>query len=313
MLAGALRSLTRLDVDRTTNWEVLVVDNASTDETPHVVAALQRDATLPLRYVCEPRQGVSHARNRGIQESTSPWLAFFADDQVADSHWLQSLLAMARDKQTRCVGGAVRLRPDSFEAEVVSPVYQRMLLQSGRGIRPYRFTLKRAPGTGNLLIHRSVFDQVGLFNSGLREASEDSELYARMHGAGIEGCYAPDAVVHHLVPSYRLTPRYQRWRSLRQGWSLARRDYDRWGWSGSVALAAARVAHALLVHAPQLLAALTTRRHDLALEMRCGFWKTEGYLRGVLRNAAPGVFPQNEFYAQLDFRSERTMFLGETS
>src|SRR5688572_12728930 len=88
MLRNALISLLKLETEAQFRFEVLVVDNNSTDHTAEVVAQLAQDASAPLRYVREVRQGHASARNRGIQEARGDWIASFDDDQLADARWL---------------------------------------------------------------------------------------------------------------------------------------------------------------------------------------------------------------------------------
>src|SRR4029077_11473095 len=80
-----------------------------------------------------------------------------------------------------------------------------------------RYNRKRAPGCGNLLIQKSVFDEVGGFDESLVEAGEDADLYRRMFSAGIEAWYTPKAISYHVIPAYRLKDNYLRWKSLRNG------------------------------------------------------------------------------------------------
>src|SRR5438445_13898566 len=80
-LRGALASLSELAKTNFT-YEIVVIDNGSTDHTPQVVAAAAVEAKHPLRGVSEPEKGIVPARNRGIRESRGRWIAFFDDDQL---------------------------------------------------------------------------------------------------------------------------------------------------------------------------------------------------------------------------------------
>jgi glycosyltransferase involved in cell wall biosynthesis len=76
-LDTALRSLTAC-ATADLNWELLVIDNGSTDQTA-LVAASYHDR-LPIRTILEPTAGLSHARNRGVAEATGEWLVWLDDD-----------------------------------------------------------------------------------------------------------------------------------------------------------------------------------------------------------------------------------------
>ncbi|CAN5913639.1 hypothetical protein BH11GEM2_BH11GEM2_20650 [soil metagenome] len=90
-LARALESLCGLRVPDATSWEGLVVDNASTDATSHVVArSVDR---LPVRMALESQPGLSHARNRAVAEARGDYILWIDDDAVPHADWLAAYLA----------------------------------------------------------------------------------------------------------------------------------------------------------------------------------------------------------------------------
>jgi glycosyltransferase involved in cell wall biosynthesis len=307
LLRAALASLQALEADGF-RYEIVVVDNASTDDTGSVIAEAARHSAVSLRGVREPRPGVACARNRGIREAVGPWIAFFDDDQVADRRWLRELLGWARARGARCVGGANRLLfPDGAPA-YLSPVCRQLLSESVGRARPHRYSRRSGPGAGNVLLHRSVFDEVGGYDEGLREAGEDADLYRRIYAARIESWYTPQAVSYHVVPAYRLRPSYLRWKSLRNGGIVARRNHQEWGRAMFSLVLLARLGQALLLHLPRLLAARLLRHPGKVLGARCRLWRCEGYARLALKLLAPRLFPQRSFFSGLDFRAERALF-----
>ena len=86
LLVGALESFKGLRIPPQWEWEILVVDNNSTDETARVVERFS--ALLPIRYSFEARQGLSHARNRASREARGELVVFTDDDVLADPNWL---------------------------------------------------------------------------------------------------------------------------------------------------------------------------------------------------------------------------------
>lgn len=307
-LRDVLDCLLKLRTDGAFTYEIVVVDNASTDDTPQIVADVIREAPLPMRYLRESHPGPSAARNRGIAAARGTWLAFIDDDELADPNWLFELLRMAEHKRVRVVGGAVRLVLSEATSSVVPPALESILVPGGHRESACHFTPRYALNSGNQLLARSVFDEIGVYAESWTEGGEDTELFTRIQAAGIEAWYTPTAVVRHLVPSYRLTPGYLQWLSLRQGWTRARQDLERHGWLRAGTLAALRAAHAGCLLIPWA-AAKALRRPDRALRRRCQLWRTQGYLRGVLRGIAPVWFPQHQFLSRLDFRSERQQFV----
>jgi glycosyltransferase involved in cell wall biosynthesis len=306
MLRDTLASLDMLQTDGRFAYEVVVVDNASTDSTPEVIADVARSFTVPLRGVREEQAGVASARNRGIKEAHGTWIAFFDDDQVADPSWLKELLAQAQQKGARCVGGSIRLR---LPAEVpLPPSPCRALLGERVTPRAARYSRRWAPGAGNLLLHRTVFDQIGLFNDDLREAGEDADLFRRLLAAKIEAWYAPEAFGYHVIPAYRLTPEYLRWKALLYGGHIARRNQHERGRVMFLMMLAARLGQSLTVHFPRLLWARLRGAEEQRLGVLCLLWRVEGYVRFALAHLAPRLFAQKAFFSQLEFRGERELF-----
>ena len=88
--------------------EILVVDNNSTDNTRQVVEDFALNADIPIRYIFEPRSGVTFTRNRGALEAKHPFLAYLDDDCTVESSWLAHLLgAFDLHEAVVAVGGHV--------------------------------------------------------------------------------------------------------------------------------------------------------------------------------------------------------------
>ena len=89
-------------------YEVIVVDNNSTDGTAQVLDRLKARYPGRLRTVVERKQGVSHARNAGIAAALAPILAFFDDDVRVAPDWIETIIRVFRDNpDTEVVGGKV--------------------------------------------------------------------------------------------------------------------------------------------------------------------------------------------------------------
>lgn len=308
LLRETLASLANLETDAFC-YEVVVIDNASSDETPEVIAEIGRQYPVPFRSVREANPGVACARNRGIREAQGEWIAFFDDDQVADRRWLAELMALARERQVRCVGGANRLLFPEGEPRGLHPFCRGLLSESAIRPAPHRYSNRHTPGTGNLLVQRSVFDEVGVFNEELREAGEDTDLFRRVYAAGIRAWHTPRAISYHVVPGYRVTEGYLRWKALRNGGHLARRHRQDCSWPAFVAGLTARLGQAALVHLPRLWWARLARDPGRVLGARCRLWRSEGYVRFALQLLAPRLFAQRRFFAGLEFRAERDLFV----
>lgn len=208
MLRDALTSLSQVRVTGDFAAEILVVDNNSPDHTATVVDEVAAASPISIRRVHETQQGVVHARNRGVAEANSEWIAFFDDDQFADENWLVELHDAALSQNAKCVGGSVVLKLPAACDRELSPICQMLLgATAGRDTsREYdhRFT----PGTGNLMVHRDVFATVGVFDPAYHMRGEDTNLFLRALSAGFQSWFTPSAIVHHIIPAERMTDEF---------------------------------------------------------------------------------------------------------
>src|SRR5579863_5617547 len=93
-LRDTLGSVAALTIPSDVAVDCIVIDNASTDDTPRVVEeSAQSTSAFPIRRILEPRQGSSFARNRAIGEARGDFIFFLDDDATADSDWLRAMLS----------------------------------------------------------------------------------------------------------------------------------------------------------------------------------------------------------------------------
>lgn len=203
----------------TGDCEVIVVDNASTDDTPGVVARyLDR---LPLRMMREPQQGISHARNRALDEASGSHLIFIDDDVLVGPGWLQAYRAAFRaHPEAGVFGGPIRARflgkPPAWLVQALPLVASAYAV---RELGPSEFPLEpvppKLPYGANMAFHLAQarqhrFDPVlGRVKKGM-VGGEEIAFMARMLKAGASGWWVPDATVEHLLPGGRQTVRYLR-------------------------------------------------------------------------------------------------------
>ena len=108
LLESTLASLTELAVPADASWELVIVDNGSSDDTAGLVSQWTDKHVLPLRYVHEPNLGLSNARNRAIRERRSDWVLFTDDDVILDRNWLAGFLeSRRRHPMAGAIGGRV--------------------------------------------------------------------------------------------------------------------------------------------------------------------------------------------------------------
>jgi GT2 family glycosyltransferase/peptidoglycan/xylan/chitin deacetylase (PgdA/CDA1 family) len=312
-LRGALESLRCQETAGQFAYEIIVVDNASTDATKAAVTELAANSPVPIKYVHEATPGDAPARNRGINEAAGEWLAFFDDDQFAQPDWLGQLYQAAVKTQAAIVGGAVHLDLSDGQLAEIGPVGRGAL----RELRPYKelhpYVDHMVPGCGNALVSRGVFDAIGKFDAARVTGGSDSDFFRRARSAGLTMWYSPHAVIRHRIPESRLTIDYFRWDALQCHENIAFCDYRHKGRARLALLCMARVGRAALVHLPLLL--LARLRHDSAdiLGLRIRLWQTEAYTRRTLSLLAPRLFPQRKFFAGLEFRKGREVGAAENA
>jgi glycosyltransferase involved in cell wall biosynthesis len=199
-------------------YEIVVVDNNSTDDTAAVVQSVVA-MDHRMRYVFEPKQGLSHGRNTGIALARAPIIAFCDDDvRVADDWIVELKRAFDEHPEIDYVGG--RVLPHWLEpppAWLTSSHWSPLAVQD-YGDQP------RVSGPdhavclvgASLAFRRTVFERVGLFTPALGRikegigSTEDHEMQLRMWREGMGGLYAPSVLALADVTPDRLSKSYHR-------------------------------------------------------------------------------------------------------
>jgi GT2 family glycosyltransferase len=313
MLDNALQSLIVQEIDDGILCEILVVDNASTDNTKRIVEVASKRSSIPIRYIFENRKGVAQARNRGIKESYGNWIAFFDDDQVAEPDWIKELYKYAIKTEAECVGGARRIKVTDGESFKL-PIYCRLLLGETVGReKEERCGRKIFISSGNILIRKKLFDIIGNFDESMEFKGSDLDFFRKVRLAGFEAWYTPKAVVHHVTPSYRLKRDYLERTSLRYGAIFSIRDYREWGLLRTLLVCIGRIGQAIGINMSYFLWALLLRNENEKIKSICILRRTEGYIRQTLKYIAPRLFHQKEFFEKLNFRKERIIYKSKMS
>ncbi len=193
-----LERLALTQVRTGTRWELILVDNGSTDGTAAVVQAFVVPAAFELRYLCELRPGKSHGVNAGIRASRGSIIALTDDDAWVTKGWVQGILDyFHRNPDANCIGGmvrraqpdlaklAIRESPDSLSVDLAT--FSAMSIQ--------------LIGC-NMAVRRSLLERVGLFDTQLgpgtgTRAGEDLDFLYRIVADGSQLHYVPDIVVFH--------------------------------------------------------------------------------------------------------------------
>jgi len=222
LLGETLDSLARSRTNGV-RWDVIVVDNNSTDETRQTVLSRIDQFPVSLRYMFEPRQGKSNALNTGLAASDAAIVAVTDDDVQVDTAWVEaSGRALLDDPSIDYTGGPVL---PIWEQQCPAWLDQRRADLWGTlaildyGSEPFIFeTRRRVPLGANMAVRRALIDRVGGFDPELGRrgnsllGQEQAEFFCRSRAIGARGRYVPAMALHHHVPARRLTHDYfRRW------------------------------------------------------------------------------------------------------
>jgi glycosyltransferase involved in cell wall biosynthesis len=211
-LPKALESVAASVLPDSVDWEVLVVDNNSKDETRAVVENFIRRYPGRFRYLLESQQGLSRARNAGVAEARGDILAFMDDDVTVEPTWLQNLTrSMLNDSQWAGAGGRIVLQwPIPLPAWLIThgPRARHGFPGFDQGNVPKG--LNGPPFGTNMTFRREMFERYGNFRTDLGRcanqlmSNEDTEFGRRLISGGERLRYEPSAVVYHPVPEARI-------------------------------------------------------------------------------------------------------------
>lgn len=273
-LTRALRSLNELDFPRD-QYEVVVVDNNSTDDTKQIAEAARSSMALNLKYVTEKRLSFTVARHTGANAAEGQILAYIDDDVVVSRGWLTAVMDVFEGNETvGIVGGPIH---PIFEAEPPKWI-KKCFPMSGalslldRGSELHETNSAYGP---NFSVRKDVLrlvggfppDTLGVESEGRPNVVEkiyigsgDVGLCGRVRKAGYKVIYAPQALVYHVIPPVRLTKKW--WHSRFAGeacYKAITYQYE---------------------HGEKSAKLLLKSMHSLALAVRTAVFQTTNILRG---------------------------------
>jgi glycosyltransferase involved in cell wall biosynthesis len=198
-------------------YEIILVDNNSTDQTSSECQRFVNDyPEVDFRYIMETKQGLSYARNRGIEESRNETLLFLDDDSYIQENFLSNLQQqLETHPDADAFGGKIIPVFESGETpKWLSKWTYSWVSAIDKGNRVSLFTKGAYPIGANMGVKKSCFDDVGLFNTQLGRnkknlmGGEEKDLFDRIISKGKKVYYFPDTMVHHIIPSSRTTKDY---------------------------------------------------------------------------------------------------------
>lgn len=212
-LAKALQNLAVSIVPENVEWEVLVVDNNSSDQTKAVVQGFSDRYPGRFRYLFEPQQGKSYALNAGICDAQGEILAFVDDDVTVEPEWLQNLTSPLHQGTWAGSGGRILpapgfVPPDWLAVDGPCNLIGALCAYFNPGEAPGE--LKQPPYGANMAFRKEMFQRYGNFRTDLgprpnsEMRSEDTEFVRRLMTAGERLRYVPAATVYHEIHENRV-------------------------------------------------------------------------------------------------------------
>lgn len=178
------------------SWELIVVDNNSSDDTKAVIQKFAVSAPFHVRYLFEGRQGLSHARNRGIAETSSSIIAFTDDDCLVERQWASTIVReFSTDQSLAVLGGRVEPGDPNGQAVGTRTCSDRKQITSFQELFGHMIGC-------NMAFSRKVFEVIGGFDPLLGKgtslgSAEDLDLLYRALKGQFTIVYVPEAVVVH--------------------------------------------------------------------------------------------------------------------
>lgn len=270
-------------------WEFLVIENASTDTTPALLAASGwRPAGMDVRIVHEEKLGLSNARNRALQDARGEYILFMDDDETPDPAWLTAYEQAMREHQPDALGGRIEVffengaRPLWLQDELLGFLGK---LDHGEAC----WLTERATPIfgGNFAFRRSVFERIGNFDARLGRqgtaniGGEDTEIYRRLLEHGCRVRWVPEAIIQHRIQTPKLRRGYFLDLHFRQGRMEGART------RGAGTRIPPLYLYSQVARAYGRALALRLRQgggHSLRLEMNAAYFT--GYLLGWIKGAA---------------------------
>lgn len=227
LLDRTLAGMRELRIPDAASWEVVVVNNNSTDDTDAVIAK-HADA-LPLRRVFEPKPGHSNARNAAIDAAMGDLIVWTDDDVLVDRNWLMEYASAAAVwPQAAFFGGTVTPWFETPPPSWLTRHWQRFaglyaVREFGSAVRP--FAAGEQPFGANMAFRLEAqrafrFDPDRGHTGSTARGGDETDVVKRMTAAGHTGVWVGSAKVQHFIPADRLTKEFV-WQYARR---LARLD-----------------------------------------------------------------------------------------
>ena len=221
LLQLCIESIAKMNFDKD-NYEVLVVDNNSQDQTTLFCKSIPTlFPGLNFRYVHEPRQGVAYTRTTAAKEARGEIIAFIDDDCLADTEWLAEVVSFY-DAHPDVISTGGRIVP-KFLTEIPAwfgKYFWGLVGDYDLGKKEFRMKGVRYPSGANMHFRKEAFEKYGYFDVSLGRsgkslmAGEEKAMYLKLIKENEKVYYLPQAKVFHHVEENKFDKKYVRSHSM---------------------------------------------------------------------------------------------------
>lgn len=195
-------------------FEVLVINNNSPDQTEEIIKEYKaKNPGFPLHYFLELNQGISFARNRGVEESSGEIIVFIDDDETVEPSFLAEINRFFKEyPDAGITAGPVVPVYETARPEWLSKYTDRLITGAyDKGHTIKLLPPKDYPGTGHACFRKRLFEKYGCFNTDLGRkgtslmGAEDKDFFLRLMNGGEKCYYLPGGRIYHHIPASKLT------------------------------------------------------------------------------------------------------------
>jgi len=215
-IEDAIESLIHQSLDKDL-YEILIIDNNSKDTTAQLCHQLleKYGNDYKLYYFLETQQGLSYARNRGIQEATGEYICYIDDDAIAAPDFLENILDfITKNPDTGGVGGKIIPKYVDGRPDWMNPFMEGLVSKVDYGNKVFRFTGKRYPIGCNMTYRKDKLEAIGMFDPDLgrkgnsTDGGEEKDIFFKIHRLNLPVYYLPNVSVQHVIEQPRLNYDY---------------------------------------------------------------------------------------------------------
>lgn len=204
-------------------YEIIVVDNNSTDNTREIIEKWQNQSKVKLKYIFEQRQGVHYARNTAAKNALGNILYFTDDDMIATSNLLKNLInVFKKNENIGSATGRVLPKWSVTPPEWIKQLcYNANLSLNDKGHHLFVSSEDIGVFSCHQAILKEVFFQSGGFNpentAGEWIGDGETGLNIKIKELGYNFAYVGNSIIYHMIPQARMTQEYLNKRFKNQG------------------------------------------------------------------------------------------------